>query len=169
MRTSLWFRYDVSCLDWKRLQLDIQEELTNKTIQARNWNVRATLETSPDKRPWNKAQAIFLGAMRERLLTSKGLQPVSELPLTVPLKECQRLRCHLPRLRSGPAGWWTRPARKIGAECRYGTPPYRFGGCMTQGRKFTSSHGGQFEPWLSCAINLNRENGEWCCEWLDDL
>ena len=24
-------------------------------------------------------------------------------------------------------------------------------------------------PWLFCTINLNREKGEWCCEWLDDL
>ena len=27
--------------------------------------MRATLETAPDKRPWNKAQAIFLCTMRE--------------------------------------------------------------------------------------------------------
>ena len=24
-------------------------------------------------------------------------------------------------------------------------------------------------PWLLRTINLNREKGEWCCEWLDDL
>ena len=24
-------------------------------------------------------------------------------------------------------------------------------------------------PWLFCTINLNREKGDWCCEWLDDL
>ena len=28
---------------------------------------------------------------------------------------------------------------------------------------------GIFGPWLFCTINLNRENGRWCCEWLDDL
>ena len=24
-------------------------------------------------------------------------------------------------------------------------------------------------PWLFCTIELNREKGDWCCEWLDDL
>ena len=28
---------------------------------------------------------------------------------------------------------------------------------------------GQSGPWLFRAINLKREKGDWCCEWLDDL
>ena len=30
-------------------------------------------------------------------------------------------------------------------------------------------HAGQSGPWLFCTINLNRENGDRCCEWLDEL
>ena len=39
---------------WPRILSEIKEDV-----------VRTTLETAPDKRPWNKAQAIFLCTMRE--------------------------------------------------------------------------------------------------------
>ena len=34
-------------------------------IEVKGEHVRGTLETAPDKRPWNEAQAIFLRTMRE--------------------------------------------------------------------------------------------------------
>ena len=38
---------------------------------------------------------------------------------------------------------------------------------MTQ--EDTRSSHGQSGPWLFCTINLNRAEGDRCCEWLDDL
>ena len=49
----------------KRVQLDLQQVLTNQPLPFKGANVRATLELDPVKRPWNKAQAIFIGVMRE--------------------------------------------------------------------------------------------------------
>ena len=48
---------------WKRVQQDIQEALASATIKFRDVNVRTALELDPEKRPWNKAQAIFIGAI----------------------------------------------------------------------------------------------------------
>ena len=49
----------------KRVQLDLQQYLTIQPLEFKNANVRNTLELDPVKRPWNKAQAIFIGVMRE--------------------------------------------------------------------------------------------------------
>ena len=65
MMACLSFSNGISYLDRKRLQLDIQQELTNRHVKARSWNARATLEIRPDKRVWSKAQTVFLRAMRE--------------------------------------------------------------------------------------------------------
>ena len=56
----LWFS-DVTPHERKRVQLYVQQKL----VQTRRGSVRATLEIAPNKRPWNKAQSVFLCAMRE--------------------------------------------------------------------------------------------------------
>ena len=47
------------------LDLDLQQALVRAPIEVKGEHVRGTLETAPDKRPWNEAQAIFLRTMRE--------------------------------------------------------------------------------------------------------
>ena len=44
---------------------NIQQGLTSDLVFFINVNVRAALELDPIKRPWNKAQAIFIGEMTE--------------------------------------------------------------------------------------------------------
>ena len=51
--------------DRKRVQLDLQQALVRAPIEVKGEHVRGTLETAPDKRPWNEAQSIFLRTMRE--------------------------------------------------------------------------------------------------------
>ena len=63
--TFLWFMDGVTPQDRKRVQLDLQQALVRAPIEVKGEHVRSTLETAPDKRPWNEAQAIFLRTMRE--------------------------------------------------------------------------------------------------------
>ena len=63
--TFLWFKDGVTPQDRKRVQLDLQQALVRAPIEVKGEHVRATLETAPDKRPCNEAQAIFLRTMRE--------------------------------------------------------------------------------------------------------
>ena len=49
----------------KRVQLDLHQVLINQPLPFKGANVRATLELDPIKKPWNKAQAIFIGVVRE--------------------------------------------------------------------------------------------------------
>ena len=65
MVTFLWFMVGVTPQDRKRVQLDLQQALVRAPIEVKGEHVRGTLETAPDKRPWNEAQAIFLRTMRE--------------------------------------------------------------------------------------------------------
>ena len=65
MVTFLWFMDGVTPQDRKRVQLDLQQALVRAPIEVKGEHVRGTLETAPDKRPWNEAQAIFLRTMRE--------------------------------------------------------------------------------------------------------
>ena len=44
---------------------DIQHSLTSNPLSFKGVNITATLELDPIKRPWNKAQAIFIGVMKE--------------------------------------------------------------------------------------------------------
>ena len=77
----LWFNEDVNSRECKRVQLDIQQALARNPVVIRGDMVRATLEISADKRPWNKAQTIFLCVVCANLqvygakrLTSGGSQ-----------------------------------------------------------------------------------------------
>ena len=45
----------------KKVLNDIQQGLTIQPLPFKGADVRATLELDPVKRPWNKAQAFFLG------------------------------------------------------------------------------------------------------------
>ena len=40
----------------RRVQNDLQQDLTNQPLPFKGANVRATLELDPVKRPWNKAK-----------------------------------------------------------------------------------------------------------------
>ena len=57
MMALLWFKNDFSFWKRKRMQLDIQQMLNVRPVTTRGCHVRATLEISPDTRPWNKARA----------------------------------------------------------------------------------------------------------------
>ena len=61
----LWFHDDVNLRERKRVQLDIQQAVARNPVRIRGDIVRATLGISPDKRLWNKAQAVFLCATRK--------------------------------------------------------------------------------------------------------
>ena len=65
MMVFLWFKEGVTPVVRKRVQLDLQLDLTNHPLPFKGASVRATLQFGPVKRPWNKAQAIFIGVMRE--------------------------------------------------------------------------------------------------------
>ena len=65
MMVFLWFKEVVTPMVCKRVRLDFQHDLTNQPLPLKRTNVRATLELDPVKRPWNKAQAIFIGVVRE--------------------------------------------------------------------------------------------------------
>ena len=60
MMTLLWFNDGVTPQDRDRFQLDPSTD----TGAAACYNQRRA-RTAPDKRPWNKAQAIFLCTMRD--------------------------------------------------------------------------------------------------------
>ena len=47
------------------MRTDIQQLLNASPAMVRCCSARATLEIEPVKSPWNKAQAIFLGTMRD--------------------------------------------------------------------------------------------------------
>ena len=65
MMTFLWFNENVTPHERHRVQLDIQQALARTPVEIKGDIVRATLETASDRRPWNKAQAIFLCTMSE--------------------------------------------------------------------------------------------------------
>ena len=59
MLAFLQFNEDVNLRGRKRVQLDIQQQFVQNPIRIHGSIVRATLGISSDKRPWNKAQAVF--------------------------------------------------------------------------------------------------------------
>ena len=63
MMAFMWFK-EVTPMVRKRVQLDLQQYLTIQPLPFKG-GMRATLGRNPVKRPWNKAQAIFIGVMRE--------------------------------------------------------------------------------------------------------
>ena len=64
MMTFLWFNENVTPHERDRAQLDIQHT-GQDPFSNQGDIVRAKLETAPDKRSWNKAQAIFLCTLRD--------------------------------------------------------------------------------------------------------
>ena len=56
----LWFTEDGS-----PTEAEIQQWWNTNPVKACGHNVRATLESEPVNRPWNKTQAVFLGTIRE--------------------------------------------------------------------------------------------------------
>ena len=56
--TFLWFDEKVAPCERKRVQLDFQQALANAPVKIKEEDVL-------EKRPWNKAQAIFICAIRE--------------------------------------------------------------------------------------------------------
>ena len=71
MMTFLWFNDGVTPHERNRVQLDVQQALARTPVRIKGDTVRSTLETAPDKRPWNKAQAIFLCTMRDNASLTK--------------------------------------------------------------------------------------------------
>ena len=65
MMIFLWFKNGVTPQDRECVQLDLQQALVCQPISIKGVHVRATLELVSEKRPWNKAQAIFICAMRQ--------------------------------------------------------------------------------------------------------
>ena len=65
MMVFLWFKREVTSMVRKRVQNDLQQDLTNPPLTYKGANVRATLELDPVKRPWKKVQAKFTGLKRE--------------------------------------------------------------------------------------------------------
>ena len=63
MMTFLWFNEGVTPHERKRVQLDIQQALARVPVRIKGDIVRATI--APDKKPWNKAQAVFPCTMRQ--------------------------------------------------------------------------------------------------------
>ena len=55
----------------KKVLNDIQHGLTSNPLSFKGVNIRATLELDPIKRPWNKAQVIFIGVMKEHANASR--------------------------------------------------------------------------------------------------
>ena len=56
---------------------DAQERAECNPLSFKGVNIRATLELDPIKRPWNKAQAIFIGVMKEHANVSRGVSVVA--------------------------------------------------------------------------------------------
>ena len=114
-------------------------------------SVRATLELDPLKGPWNKAQAIFFGVMTQ----------YANLP-----REAFDIRWVVIGLRVSVAIVHYR--RKL--------DKYNLKSFVSSHRKWTSKFfrllldaWRRSSPWLLCTITLNREKGDWCCEWFVDL
>ena len=55
----------------KKVLNDIQHALTSNPLSFKGVNIRASLELDPMKRPWNKAQATFIGVMKEHANASR--------------------------------------------------------------------------------------------------
>ena len=64
MVVFLWFKEGVTPMVRGKVLNDIQQCLIIQPLEFKGAFVRATLELDPVKRPWNKAQAVFLGVMR---------------------------------------------------------------------------------------------------------
>ena len=67
----LWFKEGVTPMIRQKVLNDIQHGLTSNPFSFKGVNIRATLELGPIKRPWNKAQAIFIGVMKEHANVSR--------------------------------------------------------------------------------------------------
>ena len=65
MMTLLWLDEKVAPCERERVQLDLQQALASVPIKMKEADVRATFELDLEKRSWDKAQAIFICAMRE--------------------------------------------------------------------------------------------------------
>ena len=65
MMVFLWFKEEVTPMMRKKVLIDIQHGLASDPLSVKGVNVRATLDLDPIQRPWNKAQAIFIGVMKE--------------------------------------------------------------------------------------------------------
>ena len=63
MMVFLWFKEEVIPVIRKKVLNDIQQGLNSDPFKG--VNVRDTLDLDPAKRPCNKAQAIFIGVMKE--------------------------------------------------------------------------------------------------------
>ena len=109
MMVFLWFKEEVASMVRKRVQLDLQQVLTNQPLPFKGANVRATLKFDPVKRSWNKAQAIFTGAMREYARLPRETFDIrwvdSGLRVSVSAQwEAPRYPYRLRRSRSAPPG-----------------------------------------------------------------
>ena len=71
MITFLWVKSLVSYLDRRHTLASLHKELNARPIRVPGFSARAVLEITHDERPWNKAQAIFLGAILETTSLSK--------------------------------------------------------------------------------------------------
>ena len=71
MMVFLWFREGVTPMFRKKVLNDIQNGLTSNPLSFKGVRIRATLELDPVKRPWDKAQTIFIGVMKDHANVSR--------------------------------------------------------------------------------------------------
>ena len=139
---------------------DIKQGLTSNPLSFKGVNVRSTLELDPIKRPWNKAPAISVGFIRTRqpreAFDIKWVDTGLRVPVTLPPERLVLPRwLRSPKVHTGPS-----ILTGFGSLHRKLTPKSCNPSCWTrdvEGRAPAST------------IVLNREQGEWCCELLDDL
>ena len=65
MMVFLWFKEEVTPVMRQKVLNDTQQGFTSDLLPFKGVYVRATPELDQVKRPWNKAQAIFIGVMKE--------------------------------------------------------------------------------------------------------
>ena len=167
MMAFLWFHEDVNLQESKNVQLDIPQALARNPVRIRGEFVRATLEIflrtrdlGTKLRRSSCVQCVNLPVYREEIWTSGG-----------PRQGDSRLdeQCALPLLSQlvtiGTA--WLLNDKRFASSVDIGTSNSFWMVCDA-GRHALQPRR-RSGPWLFVSMNLNRENGVQCCEWLDDL
>ena len=157
----------------KKVLNDIQQGLTKQPLPFQGANVKATLELDSVKRPWNKAQAIFIGVMRDdaklprETFDIRWVDSGLRVSLAAPTG---RTALAIALASFTIAATWVLSFEKFPELA----PQLVIEAIQTllldaRHRGVSASATEASTPWLFCTINLNREKCDWCCEWLDDL
>ena len=126
------------------------------------------------RRLWNKVQAIFLGTMKDLANLEREVFDIRRVSTGIRIA-----------VNSAPAGFPVALAplasitigrNSVVNEDRFQSlaPTVDFHMLQTyledmSRRKARTQAAEQSGSWLFCTINLIRENGDWCWEWVDDL